>query len=155
MPRLDGWGFLQKLRETTALQHLPVVLISASDAQRPEHFPPNVEFDLILGKPLDDEALAMFLFGRLAVAFPQIAERHEGEVFRLNSVPAAKLAKFRELLDEGGVLEIVAWASELAASDEAYAGLARQVTEYCHAANLPALERLEKTIWSPNGVSEN
>ncbi|MFM2068863.1 MAG: hypothetical protein RLZZ584_3772 [Pseudomonadota bacterium] len=62
MPMLDGWGLLERLRATPALAALPVLLISASELQRPAGLAAaQLDFDGTTGKPLDELALKCFL----------------------------------------------------------------------------------------------
>lgn len=148
MPGLDGWGFLRRVREPPALAPLPLALISASAVERPADFPLRMDFDLALGKPLDEQALACFLCRRLALvkhpaAFclrPNIAI----EAIVPVALPDDELVKFRRMLDLGRVVAIEQWARNLAAADSAYGDFADRVVRYCRAADLAALERVAR-----------
>ena len=142
MPGLDGWGFLRRLRATPTLCSLPVVLVSASEALRPEGFPAAADFDLVLVKPLDDDALARFLLERLAVGPAREGTRPRGGV----RLQAAELARFKEMLADGQMHAIAAWARKLAAVDDTYRSFADQVLNHCRAANLLALEDMARAV---------
>ena len=146
MPGLDGWGLLRQLRENPALSHLPVALISAADARRPADFPSGLDFDLVLGKPLDDAALLRFLSERLPPGLtpPPVAAAEDV------ALPPGERARFQDLLADGRVIDIAAWAQALAQADGAYAPFAKQVAEFCRAANLPALDRLANMPPTPD-----
>ena len=148
MPGMDGWEFLRRMRETPALRRLPAVLISASAAQKPAGFPPGVDFDLELGKPLDQKALLCFLcLGMGLVEQPLPACPRPNATVPVPvpvALPADELAKFRQLLHLGRVVAIAQWAQDLAATDPAYGDFAERVARHCRAADLPALESLAR-----------
>lgn len=154
MPGMDGWELLRRVRETPALRCLTAVLISASAAQKPAGFPPGVDFDLELGKPLDQQVLLCFLCRSLGLLEQSSATcpRPNATVAALAaaSLPADELAKFRQLLHLGRVVAIAQWAQDLAAVDPAYGDFADRVARYCQAADLPALESLAQAVTSPS-----
>jgi CheY-like chemotaxis protein len=65
MPRLDGWGAAEKLREDPVTRHIPVVLLSAraqeADLKRGE----RIGVDAYLTKPFDPDELIQIV-ARLA-----------------------------------------------------------------------------------------
>lgn len=148
MPGLDGWGFLRRVRETPALAPLPLALISASAVERPVDFPPRMDFDLALDKPLDEQALACFLCRRLALVKHPTASCLRPNIAIEAMVPVAlppdELVKFRRMLDLGRVVAIEQWARNLAAADSAYGDFADRVVQHCRAADLAALESVVK-----------
>ena len=50
MPRMDGWTFARLQRQTPALAHIPLIVISAADPDRRRSAPPGVT---VLAKPFD------------------------------------------------------------------------------------------------------
>lgn len=155
MPKMDGWALLRRLRQNLALAHLPTVLISASRGQRPEEFPPNLDFDLTLGKPLDEQALACFLCQRLGLADrtalcpSRSASVAEGRPVEGVALPAAEREHFKRLLHLGRVVRIEEWAQMLAAKNPDYSDFAEQVVQHCRAGDLHALEKLAAATAPP------
>lgn len=148
MPRMDGWEFLRRLRLEDAWRHLPVVLVSASPAERPAGFPEGVHFDLALGKPIEEEVLGCFLCRRLvrcrpdACLWPSVAPEPELPP----DLPSEKLAEFLAMVDRGRVEALAEWAGSLAAASSAHADFCRRVVGYCRAADLAELERLAQGL---------
>lgn len=152
MPGMDGWELLRRVHETPALRRLTAVLISASAAQKPASFPPGIDFDLELGKPLDQQVLLCFLCRSLGL-LEQSSATCPRPIATVAApapaaLPAAELAKFRQLLHLGRVVAIAQWAQDVAAADPAYGDFADRVARYCQAADLPALESLAQAVTS-------
>jgi signal transduction histidine kinase len=152
---MDGWELLRRIRQIPALAPLVTVLISASAGQKPANFPDDIDFDHVLCKPLDEQALIGFLYRSLSAmeqtaAFcahantppPSSSFPSSPEPMELLSLPADELACFRELLDLGRVVKIEDWVQALAAKNPAYSDLAQRIVPHCRAGNLPALEKL-------------
>jgi CheY-like chemotaxis protein len=146
----SGWQLLRELRQTPAFAFLPIALISASDPQRPDEFPNDLQFDLILGKPLDYPVLARFLCDALGGV--QCVQR-ESEVLRAPRVVAPRtvlatedLQYLRQLLDLGRVVRIVGWAYDLAKRDPQLQTFSDKVIRLAQAADLPGLERLVQQV---------
>ena len=152
MPGMDGWEVLNRVRQNYGLAHLPMVLISASNAQRPATLPNNINFDLLLGKPFDEKELACFLCQRLSLVdrTPESCNRFVSTIDTLPSVslPSEELDNFRRMLSLGMVVRIETWAQRLAEDDPAYQEFAERVVQYCQSANLVALEKLGNTALS-------
>lgn len=51
----DGWFVLQQAR--ASLPHIPVILLSAIGSQRPDDFAADLNFDVVLKKPVVSEEL--------------------------------------------------------------------------------------------------
>ncbi len=141
MPVADGWAFLRRVRTTPTLAHLPVALVSASPAQRPRNFPPEMDFDLILGKPLNETALARFL--RLQPGATPALPVNASTSCRVN-LNAEDMAAFQDMVGLGRVVALAAWANELAARDADQTSFAEHVSELCRSANLAALVKLAR-----------
>jgi signal transduction histidine kinase len=158
MPGMDGWELLRRIRQIPALAPLVTVLISASAGQKPANFPDDIDFDHVLCKPLDEQALIGFLYRSLSTmeqtaAFCALANTPSPsssysfspsfpEPIPLPPLPADELASFRELLDLGRVVKIEDWVQALAAKNPAYSDLAQRIVPHCRAGNLPELEKL-------------
>ena len=145
MRGMDGWEVLKRIRKSHGLSNLPMVLISASHAQRPSTLPQDVHFDLLLNKPFEEQDLACFLCGRLSRA-PESCRRVAtvSDTHSVIALPAEELEKFRYLLSLGMVVRIEEWAQQLAVEQPVYTDFAGQVEQYCQSANLTALEKLGK-----------
>ncbi len=146
MPGMDGWAFLLALRQRSTSAGLPVALVSASQPCRPPGFPDDVQFDITLGKPLDEQALHGFLGHCLrlhGLAF-RPTQRLPTPPLTLgpDALPPDELGVFKELLDLGRLFAIEAWASALAKRDGAFAGLADRIQQCCRSADLKALQDL-------------
>ena len=60
MPRRDGWWTVQMIRADPRLQHLPIVMVTASVQQHHRIQAEQAEVDGFIGKPFElDELLAM------------------------------------------------------------------------------------------------
>lgn len=152
-----GWELLQWVRQEPAQASKPVVLVSASEAHRPAEFPIEMEFDLIMAKPLDYEALATFLSEALQLPRPAKGASvitftpFKGAPEPMTLPGPVKLAPadlqyFRRLLALGRVVRIAQWAQELARRDCQYQEFSVQVVRLSHAADLPGLERLAQQV---------
>lgn len=152
MPRVGGWEFLRRVRAAASLAHLPIALISASEMQRPQDLPGDVDFDLVLDKPLDDAALAGFLFERTGggEAIPDDGAGASRNTPRFDiALAEAERAKFLEMVDLGRVEAIAAWAQELAAADPGHAEFAARLVRLCRTADLAAIEQIAERIGHP------
>ena len=155
MPNMSGWEFLRQAREIPALAQLTTILVSASAAQKPLDFPPGIDFDRVLGKPLDEQALACFLCQRLTLVACStgccLHPASASESIVGLELPAQELARFRQMLNLGRVVRIEEWVQELAAQQSTYTDFAGQVVQYCRAGDLGALEKLaEAMVPSPD-----
>lgn len=151
MPRMNGWEFLRHARALPTIAPLPIVLISASEAHRPTDFPPDVEFDLMLYKPLDERLLARFLRENIhGELLPEDGDALDGYEEILNiPLPSSEVKLFLEMLDLGRVEAIAIWAQQMANTDQHFTHFAECVVRLCHTANLAALENIADTLRSP------
>lgn len=156
MPGTDGWGVLRMIRSIPELCQLPVVLISASDARRPRDMPEELEFDLCLGKPLDEQTLACFLCRRLKLVdqLPQYCPLvlPDTETLFQGVLPSDEYATFREMLRLGRVFKIEEWAKRLAEKHPAFRSFSERVVQYCRTADILALEKLSETLHQPRAI---
>jgi CheY-like chemotaxis protein len=148
MPGVNGWMFLQTVRESPTLSGLPVILVSAARPSRPTSFPAGMDFDHVMLKPICQDKLAEFLARRLniewiweqpvAVGSPTASDRtHTGRY-----PPADQLETFRDLLALGRVVALQRWADSLEQAFPACAWFAGQVRSLCLAVDLAGLQRL-------------
>lgn len=143
MPEMDGWSLLRAIRQTPRLQELPIFLISAAQPHRPEDFPPELAFDGMLMKPLDQTALARMLEECLGIAWI----RKEGPEATADAgalvLPGpAKIAEMIDMLALGQVLAIEEWADALVQDQPELRTFAREVKRLCAAVDLPRLWKL-------------
>jgi len=64
MPGLDGFGLCQRLRSSSAWQHLPVVMITSSD-EKHQSQARSVGVNVLLGKPYEEDDLVARVRGAL------------------------------------------------------------------------------------------
>jgi CheY-like chemotaxis protein len=128
MPQLDGWGFLRRVRESSAHATLPVILISAAPLERPEGLPSEITFDAVALKPLSVRTLAEILEQQLELDWDfetgdehtaedpehKPAEPDEDSVARALAadIDDEQLAELRKLISLGAVIAIADWARE-------------------------------------------
>jgi len=127
MPQLDGWGFLRRVRESSAHAALPVVVISAAPLERPEDLPTGIAFDAVALKPLSARNLAEILERQLELDWEYevddrlTAEHPESGLGQQNASVARWLASeldeeqfadLRKLIALGAVIAIADWARE-------------------------------------------
>lgn len=131
MPQLDGWGFLRRVRESSAHAALPVVVISAAPLERPENLPSSITFDAIALKPLSARTLAEILEHQLEfdwecdvddrLTAEQPESEHESGTEEQNALVARslvteldeeQLADLRKLIALGAVIAIADWARQ-------------------------------------------
>jgi len=144
MPGMDGWAFLREFRALPGASSLPVILVSAACAERPNGFPAGIVFDGVLMKPIRQHELAESLQRLLGLewtldqassVFPTAASS--------TSLPSAnELAALREMLALGRVVAIQRWALNLAETRPDLADFAREAALLAEAVNLPGLELL-------------
>ena len=151
IPELGVWELLSRVRARN--RALPVILVSAYPAQRPAHCPAELEFDLVLDKPLNFERLGCFLCQRLN-AFeaqrPPPCHLMQKEVRHTSADPDAfgkvpqtvDLERMRRLLYLGRVLQIADWARQLRFQDHSCAPFCDRVIALACAADLVGLGQL-------------
>lgn len=158
MPVADGWAFLRRLRASDRFGELPLVLVSASPPRVPADLPPDVHFDLVLGKPFDPQVLRCFLCRTLLpgmadpsacavsvqVAGPLQMSRGAAPP-RLNG---ADLAELGDLLRLGRLPRLAVWAADLARREPACAAWAAEVSRCCETVDLAQLEALADRVRS-------
>jgi signal transduction histidine kinase/CheY-like chemotaxis protein len=127
MPQLDGWGFLRRVRESSAHAPLPVVVISAAPLERPEDLPTGIAFDAVALKPLSARNLAEILEHQLELDWEyevddRLTAEHPGTGPGQQNASVARslateldeeqFADLRKLIALGAVIAIADWARE-------------------------------------------
>lgn len=147
MPEMDGWTLLRAIRQTPRLQEIPVFLISAAPPRRPEDFPADMDFDGMLMKPLDQNALARMLEERLGIEWLHDAEAVAAQAKGDLTPPSpARMAELIDMLALGQVLAIEEWADALAEKEPESRTFAHEVKRLCAAVDLPRLWKLASAI---------
>jgi two-component system, sensor histidine kinase LadS len=148
MPEVNGWVFLQTVRESPTLSGLPVVLVSAARPSRPTPFPVGMDFDHVMLKPICQDELAEFLARRLDIEWiwesPVAAEAAAVPDRPLTKQypPREQLDTFRDLLTLGRVVALQRWADSLEQAYPVCAWFAGQVRLLCRAVDLVGLQAL-------------
>lgn len=148
MPVRDGWGFLRAVRSDPRFAELPVILISAAPAERPADFPPGMDFDLKLMKPVRLDALASLLQHRLGFEWAPSGDA-TAPAPEPTPTPAPivypateKLDEFRDLLALGKVLALQRWAQREAVAAPAHAACYERIGTLARAVDLAGLKNL-------------
>ncbi|MCF8003299.1 MAG: transporter substrate-binding domain-containing protein [Chromatiaceae bacterium] len=148
MPRLDGWGCLQALRASERGRQLPVILISAVPAQRPDSHPENLDFDGFVMKPLNEPILATLLGESLALNWEYesaapVAEASQPDAALLSvELTAEERERLQAMVNMGQVLGLQAWAQEMADKDSARQAMWLGIEQRCRVLDLQALKEL-------------
>lgn len=158
MPQLDGWGFLRRVRESSAHAALPVILISAAPLGRPEGLPSEITFDAVALKPLSVRTLAEMLEQQLELDWDfetsdehtaedpehKPAEQDDDSVARALAadIDDEQLAELRKLISLGAVIAIADWARERRKSDPESAPLWQAIERCAIQIDLEGLQSL-------------
>jgi response regulator RpfG family c-di-GMP phosphodiesterase len=151
MPVMDGWGFLAAVRGNPAMANLPVILISAAEAERPEGVPSDVNFDNVLLKPIRHQELADYLQRRLHLEWlldhadvrPSSGTTAETETpGHCYQLTGQQIADFKDMLALGRIVAIRHWAEQLAAVQPELGDFAAEVMRLVESVDLAGLARL-------------
>ncbi|WPL16995.1 Autoinducer 2 sensor kinase/phosphatase LuxQ [Thiorhodovibrio winogradskyi] len=150
MPHLDGWGCLRALRSLEPGRHLPVILISAGPARKPDGYPEDLDFDQFVMKPLGESTLARLLGESLALeweyaAEPPMLEEPEPEPDPLTLarfLTDEERGRMQAMVAMGQVVALLQWAEAMASRDLARELMWQAIARMCRAVDLPALKRL-------------
>ena len=148
MPRLDGWGCLQAMRSSDRGRNLPVILISAVPAQRPDGYPQDIHFDRFAMKPLSESTLARLLAESLALEWEYDAQPPTPEGPKSDPIPrSVSLAseereRLQGMVAMGQVLGLLEWAQAMATKDPTREAMWLGISQLCRAVDLHALKRL-------------
>lgn len=133
----DGWTVLMQVR--AQFPALPVVLVSAGAPQPPTGFPATLEFDAVLGQPVQPERLA----DTLATLLPALPRRKRRTVPQPAALPdPSRLAALAELVAGGQVTAIEEWCEVLAEHHPACADFAAAVQQAVGELDFVTLQRL-------------
>ncbi|WP_201220954.1 ATP-binding protein [Halochromatium roseum] len=148
MPRLDGWGCLQALRASERGRQLPVILISAVPAQRPDGHPENLDFDGCVMKPLNESILATLLGEALALDWEYettapVIEAASPDVALLSAALSAdERERLLAMVAMGQVVGLQGWAQAMADKDPERKALWLGIEQRCRLLDLQALKQL-------------
>jgi CheY-like chemotaxis protein len=148
MPRLDGWGCLQALRAFERGRDLPVILISAVPAQRPDGHPEKVGFDGFLMKPITESRLAIALGESLtlnwayATAAPAMEAPQPDAECLLAALSENERERLKAMVNMGQVVRLQAWAQEMAEADSERRDIWLGIEQRCRILDLQALKHL-------------
>ena len=141
----DGWEVLRRLAELRP--EIPVVLVSAALAERPDGFPEKLDFAARFLKPLDHdrvlEAVADLLGPSTDTAGPAPAPASPAADVVVTVRPAPPdRAALRELVVDGRFGEVIRRAEAMRRSDPPFAAFAEALRAAALRLDLPALDRL-------------
>lgn len=150
MPEMDGWTLLRTLRENPRTARLPVFLISAAPPRRPKDFPAEIDFDGMLMKPVDQNALARMLEERLGIEWIRSASQAAPSAAGTLTLPCTgRLAELQDMLALGQIPAIEEWAEALALETPTCRSFADEVRRLCGAVDLAGLRRLLDSAGAP------
>jgi signal transduction histidine kinase/CheY-like chemotaxis protein len=122
----DGWYVLREV--AGRMRAVPVILVSAAPPDRPDGFPAQIDFADRLLKPLDHSEVLRCLGDLLGLEWIETGEVAPAEKPLLRPGDAA-LHDLREMIEAGRVSDIMIWADELKARDQACELFADQVRD--------------------------
>jgi CheY-like chemotaxis protein/anti-sigma regulatory factor (Ser/Thr protein kinase) len=136
----DGWHVLREIAQQR--RGVPVVLISAAPPERPDGFPAEIAFAGHLLKPLDHSDVLRCLGNLLGLDWIETEAANPAPETPLQRPGNAALRDLRELVDAGRISDIVVWAENLKARNEACAPFADQVRDAARDLDFAALANL-------------
>ncbi|HZW26527.1 MAG TPA: 7TM diverse intracellular signaling domain-containing protein [Gallionella sp.] len=148
MPGMSGWDVLRELHQTNPESAPPAILCSAMPPQRPEDFPPGLDFYAALLKPVSADKLLQTLqslFEQMRPTMqpppmPSPAEQSPPE--QLTEIPAAILNPLRDMIADGCITEIEEWAESLANAHPEHADFAHRIRDAAQQCDMGMLARL-------------
>jgi CheY-like chemotaxis protein len=151
MPRLDGWGLLHALRSSEQGSTVPVMLISAAPAQRPDGFPEDMAFDQFVMKPVAELQLASLLGELLGLQWEYGVDAGGEEPPAidpswLTALDADERERFTEMVAIGQVLGLQRWAQDMVQRHPEQEASWRGIEQLCRRVDLPALKRLAEAV---------
>jgi signal transduction histidine kinase/CheY-like chemotaxis protein len=141
----DGWMVLQTL--SRLYPDLPVVLMSAAPPTPPAGFPAQLSFAAHLLKPLDHRRVVGCLGDLLGLGWddktePEPAPVDEAPVPSSCRPDRAEIRVLREMIANGQMSAIMAWADELALREPRCAPFAKRAHAAAHQLDFPTLQAL-------------
>lgn len=143
----DGWMVLRTLSEFQP--GIPVLLMSAAPAARPEDFPQNLDFARHLLKPINHTSLLLHISDLLNLEWkeppdeigeqPMTATRDECRPGKDD------MATLREMIEAGQVSDIMTWADHLKTREPGCAIFSEKVYIAARQLDFPALNSLAGT----------
>lgn len=152
MPYGDGWSVLKGVREK--YPEMPVVLLSAADAQKnSQAIEARIAFNAVLRKPVDIARLERVLGDLLGVEWlpegvdsgaPEVREEVSPAELEhsAHTIPLEKRQVLAELVAQGCVTDIEAWADALRQENPAFGWYADSVQQAVQVLDFPRLREL-------------
>lgn len=146
MPDGDGWDVLRGVRGR--FPGLPVILFSAADPKRPADFPADLDFEAVLGKPLDEQQL----FGKIGQLLSIEWQSEENQPTNQGGItlpPADWRSRLAWLVERGQVTDIEEWIDELPARSQDLANYADTVRQALYRLDFHELRKLAAVDSAP------
>jgi len=154
MPVMDGYQLLQSIREADSLQHLPVIVSSASVSSMDQQQSLDAGGDDFLSKPVQAEDLFSLLQKHLHITWnyqtaiaSSVQEPHLGttqksaaDSARLLLPPAENLNQFLQLAQQGRLQKLAEMALELKQQNPDYAPFVQRVLQLSKGFQVEKLE---------------
>jgi signal transduction histidine kinase len=150
----DGWMLLKALRQQ--FPAVPVLLLSASDPQRPEEYPKEMVFDVALLKPLNAQSL-LWQIGQLLnlhwITNPNdttaVAGSVQYTVRSSNTHP--NLQQLQNLLLDGDFTGILEWTEALAKNSPTHSQFAADVAQAALKLDFFVLQKMARGASNDSG----
>jgi signal transduction histidine kinase/DNA-binding NarL/FixJ family response regulator len=137
----DGWAVLQAVAQHRA--GVPVVLVSAAPALKPAGVSGALQFAASFMRPVDHQALLRCVGELLGLAWIAAATLAVTvDLAPLPNMDEAALAALRELVNDGKISEIIAWADALRHQKPALEDFASQVSQAARLLDIVQLQGL-------------
>ncbi len=124
----DGWRVLHAVRSQRP--DLPVILLSAAQAQPPAVWPDGWQFDAVFSKPCDEATL-------LARLQALLAQRPAQAIARLD---AAQRARLQDMVDQGALSDLEDWCAAMGQAHPSDRPLFEQIRREAVALNFEQLK---------------
>ncbi|WP_169611373.1 ATP-binding protein [Nodosilinea sp. P-1105] len=127
MPVLDGYGFIQAVRQDDQLRHYPIVVSSASVSQADQQLALNCGGDIFLAKPIQAQTLLATLATCLNLTWAYATPSHTApetgttDVARLVP-PVATLVTLLQLAQQDNIQSLREHLTALKQQDHGYSG---------------------------------
>jgi signal transduction histidine kinase/CheY-like chemotaxis protein len=137
MPVMNGLDAMRLIRQTTTLQQVPIIVVSASATQRDQAESLRAGANAFFIKPLDQQALLAEIGARLALTWTYGIETAPRKPASPGDAPPAPLVMppreqmeaFYRLALAGSMRDIRQWATDLEAAEPRYAAFAAKLRD--------------------------
>ncbi len=124
MPDGDGWSVLRDW----AAQQVPVILLSAAPAERPENLPVTIDFARIELKPFNADRLLDAIGAALEIQWV-VAPSPMADDLKEIKPPASLLQPLATMIENGAVTDMAEWLETMAATHPEYAAFWNRATQ--------------------------